>query len=146
MAFARSFAEEYRGRFFDDPDTLFPALERHLNNYVASPKPLLPADLRRYFIDEIARGRRVFNNGSAGILMLKQAGNGFGLDVIVDIFNESARRALSNWGRRTPDEHDEGRAGLPPPAPPLTDEWTNDVTSGPAPVRRATKQDGPAAF
>lgn len=158
MAFARVQAEEYRGRFLDldqgqrlgvrDNRTaaiLLASLEEQVSRYVGSPPSFLPIYLRRLLEKEINRARRLFAAHSGGVLVLTQAGNGFGLDVIVDVFNERARRALSNWGRRAPDYRDDEPAE-PPPAPPLTSEWSDNVERGPAPVRLASEQEATASF
>jgi hypothetical protein len=90
--------------------------------------------------------RRLFAAVDGGALVVTQVGNGFGLDVIVDVFNESARRALAIWGRRAHDDRGDGAAALPAPGPPLTREWIDDVERGPAPVRLASEQEGSASF
>jgi len=158
-AFARRLAEEYRGRFFDVDQVqgsgasenraatiLLALLERQVSAYTDRPRSFLPAYLRQFLEKEITRARRLFAAGDGDVLVLTQAGNGFGLDVIVDVFNERARRALSNWGRRALDYRDDGPAALPPPVPPLTGEWINDVKSGPAPLRLVSEQEGSANF
>jgi hypothetical protein len=159
MGFARMLAEEYRGRFFEvdqvqrfgisanrDAAILLASLELQVSRYIGSPPSFLPADLRHFLENEIALARRLFAAGYDGVLVLTQAGNGFGLDVIVDVFNESARRALSSWGRGAPDYRDDGPAALPPPGPPPTREWIDDVERGPAPVRLASEQEGSVSF
>jgi hypothetical protein len=159
VAFARMLAEEYRGRFLDVDQVqrfgvsanraaadLLASLERQVSGYIGNPPSFLPADLRRLLENEIALARRLFAAGDGGVLVLTQAGNGFGLDVIVNVFNESARRALASWGRRALDYRDDGPAALPPPGPPLTPEWIDDVERGPAPVRLASEQEGSASF
>jgi hypothetical protein len=158
VAFARVVAEEYRGRFLDldqrqrlgvsenrSAANLLASLERQVSTYIGSPPSFLPAYLRRLLENEIDRARRLFAAGNGGVLVLTQAGNGSGLDVIVDVFNERARRALSNWGRRAPDYRDDESAE-PPPGPPLTREWTDGVERGPAPVRLASEREGTASF
>jgi hypothetical protein len=49
-------------------------------------------------------------------------------------------------GPAQPDFGDDGPLALPPPGPPLTREWINDVERGPAPVRLANEQEGSASF
>jgi hypothetical protein len=125
---------------------LLASLERQVSRYIGSSPSFLPDYLRRLFENEIAVARRLFAAGNGGILMLTQAGNGFGLDVIVDVFNESARRALSNWGRHPLDSRADEPAELPPAGPPLNREWIEDVQRGRAPVRLASEQEGSASF
>jgi hypothetical protein len=159
MAFARGLAEEYRGQFFGvdqmqrfgvsanrDAANLLSSLELQVSRYIGSPSSFLPAYLRRLLEHEIALALRLLAAGQGSVLVLKQAGNGFGLDVIVDVFNESARRALSSWSGRALDDRDDGPAAQPPPGPPLTPEWIDDVQRGPAPVRLTSAQEGSASF
>jgi hypothetical protein len=158
MAFARVLAEKYRGQFFDDDQAprfgvsanhdasiLLSSLELQVSRYIDSPPSFLPAYLRRLFEHEIARARRLFTVGH-DVLVLRKAGNGFGLDVIVDVFNRRARRALSRWGQRDLDYRDDGPAVPPLPGPPLTREWIDDVARGPAPVRFASGKEGSTSF
>jgi hypothetical protein len=159
MDFARNLAEEYRGDLLDkgqvqrfgvsanrDAATLLTSLEQQVGRYIGSPPLFLPAYLRRLLEHEIALASRLLAAGRDGVLVLKEAGNGFGLDVIVDVFNQSARRALSGWGQRNPGYSDDGPAAPPPPGPPLTREWIDDVQRGPAPVQLASEQEGSASF
>jgi hypothetical protein len=159
MAFARGLAEEYREQFFDvdrvqrfgvsanrDAANLLSSLELQVSRYIGSPPSFLPAYLRRLLEWEIALALRLLAAGQGGVLVLKQAGNGFGLDVIVDIFNESARRALSSWSTRALDDRDDGSAAPPPPGPPLNPEWIDNVRRGQAPVRLVSAQEGSASF
>jgi hypothetical protein len=161
MNFARRLGEEYRGRLFDadrvrilgvtddrESASLLAALEREVSRYIDFPPSFLPAQLRRFLEEEITLARRLFAAGNGEVLVLQQAGNGFELDVIVDVFNESARRALSIWSRGTPEyyDYDDGPSVLPPPGPPLTPEWIDDIERGRAPVRRASRREGSASF
>ena len=159
MTFARELAEEYREQFFDadrvqrfgvsanrDAADLLSSLELQVSRYIGSPPSFLPAFLRRLLEHEIALALRLLTAGQGSVLVLKQAGNGFGLDVIVDIFNESARRALSSWNTRAVDDRDDGPPAPPPPGPPLTPEWIDDIRRGLAPVRLASAQEGSASF
>src|SRR5215472_15282166 len=111
--FARTLAQDYQGQFLDvdqvqgfgvsangSAATLLASLEKQVSSYIGSPQSLLPPDLRLLLENQIAHARRLLAARDGGVLVLKQAGNGFGLDVIVDVFNESARRALASWGQR----------------------------------------------
>lgn len=155
-SFARGLAAEYRGEFLElnrrvDVSTdkgarnLLSSLELRVAHHIDGPPSFLPASLRRFLEDQISLARRLLARDE-GVLMLREAGNGFGLDVIGDVFNGSARSALSRWGQRGPEYPDDGPAVPPSSRPALTTNWLDDVQRGPAPVRRVDEQEASASF
>lgn len=116
-----------------DGDGLLHAIEQQVGRYSERGARFLSANLRRFFAAEFGKIRRIYRGGERGtVLMLKGLRNGFELDLIVDIFNEDARRALEFIAQG--DRSSEDERGGERPAPPYSIGWARALADRGAPV------------
>jgi len=158
FSFARELAEEFNrsllavsppgfGVAFDmKAGRLLRALEARVARYLGEGPSFLSPRLDRVFSYEITLASRLLATGRSGVLMLREAGNGFGLGVIVDVYNESARRGLLHWRSHPYGDDDDAPPAPIPPAPPLNSQWLSDIESGAAPVETVGRSVASVSF
>ncbi len=131
-----------------DRDGLLHQIEQQVGRYTDRGPSFLSTGLRRFFAEELEKIRRVYVGGEHGaILMIKGLGNGFGLNVIVDIFNDRARRALEAFARGDrfrEDEPGDPETSLPPP--PYSPDWARSLEDRGAPVEIASTREASTSF
>jgi hypothetical protein len=100
-----------------------------------------------YFKDQISAVCNVFDKARQNrVLVLKDAGNTFDLDIVVDVANPLARRGITGLSQRRLEYDDESEAELPPPPPQHILNWLQSIDLDVAPVRQVGREEAARSF
>ncbi|TJW51965.1 MAG: hypothetical protein E5X65_20770 [Mesorhizobium sp.] len=153
--FALSLADELKQTFLNanavlqglSEGGLLPKIEQRVGHYAGRGPNFLSDDLRKLFSKEIKKVRLALAREHRGVLMIKGLSNGFGLDVVVDIFNHRARRSLEAFAENDDSrEIEQGASDGATFSTVYSSNWVKSLQTRSAPIEIASPNEATVSF